>query len=68
MGGDPPSFVLARLLFITPEFVVFHIQQLQELTVPESAEVVIPFILPHFQVMHTPPLSTNLVFIISSSW
>ena len=47
---------------------MFHIQQLQELTVLETAEVVIPFIFPPFQVMHTPPLGTNLAFIISSSW
>ena len=41
MGGDPPTFVKARLPFGTPESVVSCIQHLQEWTIPETAEVVI---------------------------
>lgn len=48
MSGDPPTFVLARLPFGTLEFVVSCIQHLQEWTVPETAEVVIHFVLSFF--------------------
>ena len=41
MGGDPPTFVKARLPFGTPESVVSCIQHLQEWTIPETVEVVI---------------------------
>ena len=46
MGADPPTFVKARLHFSTPEFTVSCIQHLQEWTILETAEVVIPFMLP----------------------
>lgn len=68
LSGDPLFFVSAQLPFGTPESVVFYIQQLQDWTVLEIVEVVISFILPHFQVMHTPSLGTNLVFVIFSRW
>ena len=45
MGGDPPTFVKARLPFGTPEFVVSCIQYLQEWTIPKTAEMVILFVL-----------------------
>lgn len=68
LGGGPLSFVSARLLFGTFESVVLRIQQLQDWTMPEIVKVVIHSTLPPFQVMHTPSLGTNLVFIIFSSW
>lgn len=68
MGSDPPSFVLARLPFDTPESVVFCIQHMQEWTVPETAEVVILFILSSFPIMHIPLPGTNLDVVVSSSW
>ena len=46
MGGNPSTFVKARLHFSTPEFTVSCIQHLQEWTILETAEVVIPFMLP----------------------
>lgn len=46
MGGDPPIFVKARLPFGTPESSVSCIQHLHEWTIPETAEVVISFMLP----------------------
>ena len=46
MGGNPSTFVKARLHFSTPESTVSCIQHLQEWTIPEIAEVVIPFVLP----------------------
>ena len=61
MRGDPPTFVSARLPFGTPESVMSCIQHLQEWTVPETAEVVIPFILPSsssFLATHIPSSST----------
>lgn len=67
LGGDPLSFVSVRLSFRNPESVVLRIQQLQDWTMSETAEVVIHSSLPHFQVMHSPSLGTNLVFIIFSS-
>ena len=45
MGGDPLAFVSARLSFGTSKSAVSCIQHLQEWTVPETAEVVISFIL-----------------------
>ena len=42
MGGNPSTFVKARLHFSTPESTVSCIQHLQEWTIPETAEVVIP--------------------------
>ena len=42
MGGDPPTVVKTRLPFDTLESVVSCIQHLQEWTIPETAEVVIP--------------------------
>ena len=45
MGGNHLAFVSTRLSFGTPESVVSCIQHLQEWTVPETAEMVIPFIL-----------------------
>ena len=45
MGGDHPTFVKARLPFGTPESPLSCIQHLQEWTIPETAEVVIPFVL-----------------------
>lgn len=68
LGGDPLSFVSARLPFVTPESAMLRIQQLQDWTVPKTVEVVISSILPPFQVMHTPLLGTNLAFVIHSSW
>ncbi|RVW31663.1 hypothetical protein CK203_092744 [Vitis vinifera] len=41
MGGDPPTFVSARLPFGTPESVVSCIQHLQEWMVLETTEVVV---------------------------
>lgn len=67
LGGDPPTLVSARLPFGTPESAVSHIQQLQECTVPETTEVVISPVLPHFQIMHISLIGTNLVSVISSS-
>ena len=57
MGGDPPIFVKARLPFGTLESVVSCIQHLHEWTIPETVEVVIPFMLPspsYFLAMLTP--------------
>ena len=48
MGGDPPTFVSARLPFGTPESVVSCIQHLQEWMVLETTEVVILFYLAFF--------------------
>lgn len=45
MGDDSPTFVSARLPFGTPKSVMSCIQHLQEWTVPETTEVIIPFIL-----------------------
>ena len=45
IGGDPPTFVKAWLPFGTPKSVVSCIQHLQEWTIPNTAEVVIPFML-----------------------
>lgn len=66
MGGDPPSFVSARLPFDTLESVVFCIQHLQEWMVPEIAKVVISFILPSFSAMHIPSPGTNLAVVAFS--
>ncbi|KAL6321734.1 hypothetical protein AAG906_031248 [Vitis piasezkii] len=41
LGGEPPIFVSARLLFGMPESVISRIQQLQDCTVQETAEVVV---------------------------
>ena len=45
MGGDHPTFVKTRLSFGTPESPLSCIQHLQEWTIPQTAEVVIPFVL-----------------------
>ena len=37
LGGDPPSFVLAKLSFGTLESTIAHIQQLQDCTMSEIA-------------------------------
>ena len=57
MGGDPPTFVKARLSFGTPESAVSCIQHLQEWKIPETAEVVI------FSVLLSP--SSLAIFIPS---
>ena len=51
LGGDPLTFVSARLHFGMLESVVSRIQQLQGCTVPEIVEVVISPILPHLQII-----------------
>ena len=61
MGGDPPTFVSARLPFGTPKSVVSCIQYLQEWMMPKTIEVVIHFILSFsfsFLAMHPPSLGT----------
>lgn len=48
LGGDPPSFVSAKLSFGMPKFAVACIQQLQDCTVLKTAEVVLFHTLPPF--------------------
>ena len=62
MGGDPPTFVKARLLFGTLESVVSCIQHLQEWTIPETAEMVILSVLlsPSFLAIFIP--SPGIIF------
>lgn len=48
LGGDPPSFVSAKLSFGMPKFAVACIQQLQECTVLKTTKVVFFHTLPPF--------------------
>ena len=72
MGGDPPAFVKARLLFGTLESIVSCIQHLQEWTIPDTAEVVIISLLlfPSSLATVTPlhDISFYFVVVLHRSW
>ena len=72
MGGDPPAFVKARLLFGTLESIVSCIQHLQEWTIPETTEVVIISLLlfPSSLAIVTPlhDISFCFVVVLRRSW
>ena len=66
IGGDPPTFVNARLPFGTLESVVSCIQHLQEWTIPETTEVVIISLLlfPSSLAAITPLHGISFCFIV----